>query len=244
MTSSPKQDRQFIYGSFVYHYELIKQDRKTLSLTVAPDLHIVVKSPRAASNDRIELFLGRKWFWLEKQRTYFGKYQRKKYKREYISGESFYYLGKQYQLVIKRASIDAITLQRGVLLVQTLLPLDRIHKKRMIVKWYVRQMNVIFQERFEEVKKRFEYKTIPRLEIRDMLRRWGSFINKDKIVLNPKLIYVSKDCIDYVLVHELCHMRYKNHNKKFFKFLDEKYPKWEKVKEKLELMGALNQYYI
>ncbi len=79
---------------------------------------------------------------------------------------------------------------------------------------------------------------MPTLAVRDMKRRWGSFLNKEKILLNPRLIHVSKDCIDYVVVHELCHMRYKNHDKKFFGFLDEKYPKWEKVKEKLEVLGA------
>ena len=72
-----------------------------------------------------------------------------------------------------------------------------------------------------------------------MKRRWGSFVNKNKVILNPNLIHVPKDCIDYVIVHELCHARYKNHDKKFFNFLDEKYPKWEKAKEKLERMGAL-----
>ena len=79
---------------------------------------------------------------------------------------------------------------------------------------------------------------MPLLAVRDMKKRWGSFVNKQKILLNPNLIHVSKDCIDYVIVHELCHMRYKNHDKKFSGFLDEKYPKWEKVKDKLETIGA------
>ena len=83
--------------------------------------------------------------------------------------------------------------------------------------------------------KKFDYKNIPRLEIRNMKKRWGSFLNKDKIFLNPKLIHVSKDCIDYVIIHELCHIKYKNHDKKFFNLLKDKYPKWKRVKDKLEL---------
>lgn len=71
-----------------------------------------------------------------------------------------------------------------------------------------------------------------------MKRRWGSFLSQDKVILNPKLIHASKDCIDYVIVHELCHLKYKDHNKKFWHLLDEKYPEWKKVKEKLETLGA------
>ena len=71
-----------------------------------------------------------------------------------------------------------------------------------------------------------------------MKKRWGSFLNKNKILLNPKLIHVSKECIDYVIVHELCHLAHKNHDKKFFDLLNKKYPKWERVKEKLEMSGV------
>jgi len=97
---------------------------------------------------------------------------------------------------------------------------------------------IIFQERFKEMLTRFGYKNIPILSIREMKKRWGSFLNKDKIFLNPKLIHTSKDCIDYVIVHELCHLKYKNHNTKFWQLMGDKYPKWEKVKEKLELIGS------
>ena len=70
-----------------------------------------------------------------------------------------------------------------------------------------------------------------------MKRRWGSFLNQDKVFLNPKLIHTSKDCIDYVIVHELCHMKYKDHDKRFYNLLTHKYPKWQKTKERLEMAG-------
>ena len=69
--------KEFIFGTFVYEYQLIKQDRKTLSLTVTPDLRIVLKCPVQTDNERIETFLQKKWFWLEKQLSFFKKYQRK-----------------------------------------------------------------------------------------------------------------------------------------------------------------------
>lgn len=240
MKSSLNKQKEFVFGSFVYCYDLVKQDRKTLSLTVTPDLKICVKCPHKAGDERIESFLKRKWFWLEKQLKFFGKYQRKEYKKEYVSGEGFHYLGRQHQLVVKRGPENKVSLLRGVLVVHTTKAVsDGNHTKKLVSDWYAEKTNQIFNERFEEMKARFDYKNMPDLSVRDMKRRWGSFVNKNKIVLNPKLIHVSKDCIDYVIAHELCHLRYKNHDKKFFKFLDEKYPKWERVKEKLEVSGVL-----
>ncbi|VAW45352.1 hypothetical protein MNBD_GAMMA03-1827 [hydrothermal vent metagenome] len=68
-----------------------------------------------------------------------------------------------------------------------------------------------------------------------MNKRWGSFLGNKKIILNSKLIHASKDCIDYVIAHELCHVKYKNHNKRFFDFLKSKMPDWEKRKDRLEI---------
>ena len=78
--------KEFIFGSYIYNYELIKQTRRTMSLTVTPDLRIVLKCPENTTKEKIDHFLQKKWFWLEKQLSFFKKYQRKTYKREYISG--------------------------------------------------------------------------------------------------------------------------------------------------------------
>jgi len=239
MKSSQNKQKEFVFGSFVYCYDLIVQDRKTLSLTVTPDMRICVKCPHNTAEERVEQFLKKKWFWLQKQLHFFGKHQRKAYVKEYVSGESFHYLGRQHQLIVKRGAEDKVSLLRGVLMVQTTKAVsDNKYVQKLVTKWFDQRRNYVFAERFEEMKKRFDYKYMPALSVRDMKKRWGSFANKEKIILHPKLIHVSKDCIDYVIVHELCHMRYKNHDKKFFTFLEEKYPKWEKVKSKLEMVGT------
>lgn len=226
----------FIYGNYSYSYELIKQDRKSLALTVKPDMGIVLKCPQDAEDERIEKFLKRKWSWMNKQLKFFEKVQRKKYQPEYISGESFYYLGRQYKLIVKRAKEDSVKLLRGILQVTTTQSVkDGKYTKKLLDSWYKDKYQIIFHERFIEMQKRFEYKSMPILKVRNMSKRWGSFLNKEQIALNPKLIHTPKECIDYVIVHELCHMKYKDHSKKFWNLLDEKYPKWQKIKDKLEL---------
>ena len=93
----------FTYGKYKYNYELLKLDRKTLSLSVLPDRSIIVRCPQNAQPKRIEDFLKKKWMWLEEQLNYFKKYQSIQNKKEYVSGESFLYLGRQYKLVVKNA---------------------------------------------------------------------------------------------------------------------------------------------
>ncbi len=227
--------RKFVFGSFVYEYALVREQRKTLSLTVMPDLQLVVKCPHKASDERIDGFLRRKWLWLEKQLSFFKKYQHKKYVREYVSGESYLYLGKQYKLMMHRSSLDKVILSRGILQIYTTHSVtDSMHTKKLINAWYTEKTMDFFTGRFAETLKRFDYNFESKLIIREMPKRWGSFVGNKRIVLNPRLIYTARECIDYVITHELCHLQYKDHNKKFFLFLDKKYPGWKRVKEKLE----------
>lgn len=231
--------REFVFGTFAYEYQLVRQDRKTLSLTVRPDLSIVLKCPVKTETEKIQTFLQKKWFWLEKQLSYFKKYQRKVYEKEYISGEGYLYLGRQYKLMVKKGKEDKVSTVRGQLIVYTTkLVSNTKHNKKLIETWFADKTVSVFESRLNEMLYMFDYDIKPELSIREMQKRWGSFLNKKKILLNPKLIHTSKDCIDYVIVHELCHFKYKDHSKKFWKFLDEKYPRWEKVKDKLETLGS------
>ncbi len=230
---------KFVYGTFAYKYELIRENRKTLSLTVMPDMSLIVKCPLKADAERIEIFLKKKWFWLEKQLNFFRKFQKRVYKKEYVSGESFLYLGRQYQLIVKRAKEDRVSLQNGKLVFSTTESVsDGTHSRIYINAWYNRRSREIFKERYEEVFDKFDYDYRPRLEIKKMQKRWGSYTRGRSIILNPLLVHASKDCIDYVITHELCHIKHKNHDKNFYKLLNSKYPKWEKIKDKLELRLA------
>lgn len=226
----------FIYGRYEYDYTLLKQDRKTLSLTVDPSLRIIVKAPHSADKKRIEAFLAKKWLWLEKQLAFFGKYQKRTSKREYLSGESYLYLGRQYQLIVKPGDLDKVVLsKRNILLTTTKAVGNQKHNKKLLDAWFTRRRDAVFSKRFSEVFSQFKLTVEPELEVRSMPKRWGSFVKGKKVVLNPLLIQAPKDAIDYVIAHELCHMHFKNHDKKFYDLLESKVPNWKSVKEKLEL---------
>jgi len=226
----------FKYGSFSYHYFIVRQDRKTVSLSVQPSLNIVLRCPKDFSDDKIEKFLKRKWSWLEKQIKYFKKFKTDLGKKEYISGESFLYLGRQYKLLVKKSSENRVILKYGQILLYTTNSVrNKKNNKEILEKWYLDRANIIFTEQYKKVIKNFSYNFEPRLIIRKMNKRWGSFLSDKKIILNPKLIQAPKECIDYVISHELCHMKHKNHDSKFYNLLKSKIKNWEEVKEKLEL---------
>ena len=228
--------KQIQYGEYRYEYCLIIQERKTISLTVYPDLQIAIKAPHDASSEKVEEFFKRKWAWIEKQLSFFRQFQLTKTKKQYVSGESFLYLGRQYKLIVKKAKENRVSLQQGRLYLYTTCKVrDGKNNKGIIEQWYKERAKCIFEERYIEMIKKFDYKTVPKIQIRKMNKRWGSYTNNNKIFLNPLLIYTFKKCIDYVITHELCHVKYKNHNKNFYKLLERKYPKWKKIKEELEL---------
>jgi predicted metal-dependent hydrolase len=230
-------ERTFQYGKHTYIYGLLRQERRTLSLTVEPCMDIILKVPEDADNIRIEEFLQKKWMWLNKQLTFFEKYKRKLYLKEYVSGESFYYLGRQYKLLIRSGNEDSVSLTKGKLTITTVKGTDDgARNKYLLEKWYKGRREIIFAERYNEMLAKFEYSFVLQLTIRSMPKRWGSYIKGERIILNPLLIQAPKEAIDYVITHELCHMKYKNHDAKFYALLETKFPNWQKTKEKLELL--------
>lgn len=236
MSFSESEQKVFNYGNLSYVYHLALQPRKTLGLTVYPDMRILLKAPQGIKQNQIDAFLKKKWRWLDAQLAFFSKFNQKRYTKEYISGESFLYLGRQYQLKVKRANADKVRMIKGKLEVYTSADsYDGQYTKKLLDGWYKEKRDVVFNERYLQMLKNFELDNAPELHVRQMPRRWGSFVSKQKIILNPILIQAPKDCIDYVITHELCHMHHQNHGKQFWSLLDKKYPDWQKVKEKLEV---------
>jgi len=226
----------FTYGNYSYEYFLIKQPRKTVSLTVKPDFRIILKCPLGYKEEKIQKFLKNKWCWLERQIKHFKKYQKYTSVKEYVSGESFLYLGRQYKLIIKKDKEDMVAFTHGRILLSTTKNVtNKKHNKKVLQSWYSDRMEKIFREEYIKVLKFFDYDFEPQLITREMNKRWGSFLSNKKIILNPKLIQASKECIDYVITHELCHIRHKKHDARFYKALKSRIPNWEKIKEKLEL---------
>ncbi len=226
----------FQYGEYSYEYYVEFGERKSYTLVVRPDLRIIARVPLDATLDDIEGFLRRKWRWLERQLRDLRKLQKSQHDKEYVSGEAFYYLGRQYTLLIESAKRDTVKLERGHLHVYTTKGLrNSAHNKALIDEWYAAQRERVFKREYLNALKLFEYDSFPQLRERVMARRWGSYTADNKISLNPRLIQAPREAIRYVCIHELCHVTNRKHDEVFYKELEKRMPEWRRVKESLEI---------
>lgn len=226
--------KKFVYGKTEYKYHLDLERRKTFALSISPSMAIILKAPLDVGKKEAEKFLEKKAFWIDKQLKFFANFKKTKSKKEYISGESFLYLGRRYMLKVYKSKDNKVVLRKGKLTILSSKSKNQKFNKELLDEWFFVKMNKVFIERLEEVLRRFNYNFVPELKIRKMSKRWGSYHSNNKIILNPLLIHATKSQIDYVLMHELCHAEHKNHSKEFYDSLKSVCPKWEIEKQRLE----------
>ena len=221
------------------HYELFYTNRKTLGIKVYPDTSVKVFAPIDTDLPIIEQHLKAKRRWIEKQQRSFQTYLPATPPRQYIGGETFLYLGKQYMLKIESSTAEEVKLYQGRLVVKTVNP-EATHIKKLLQQWYIARATILFNKLFEEqfyLFKRFGLEK-PILQIKKMEKRWGSCTPQQKIILTPELIKAPIVCINYVILHELCHLVHHNHSKSFYRLLENFMPDWQKYKQLLETKMA------
>ena len=216
-------------------FKIVKEDRKSLAAEVYPDFQVIIKAPKQAKDFEIDDFIKRKTFWIKKQIDYFKQFNAPENKI-YESGSSALYLGRQYQIIIERAALkNVVKVLKNKIYILSSAPqkIDEINKA--FESWLLGRANIIFAERLKECVKAFPDLEMPTLKVRKLKRRWGSYLKKHEIVLNPDLIKASKQSIDYVIYHELCHAYFDKHTDDFYNLLSLKMPNWKQVKENFEL---------
>lgn len=225
------------YGKEIIEFELTRRDRKTLSISVRPDLGVEIVAPIDAPLDRIFEKVRKRAPWIRKQVRFFSQFQPRTPERQYISGETHLYLGRQYKLKVVPHIQEQVKLYRGRIVVQSLKPRQTDVTKELVESWYRERAHIKFHERLVICQQRFskpEQYEPAGIVVRQLQQRWGSMTASGRLILNRTLIRSSVDAIDYVITHELCHMRHRHHGPGFFQLLERVMPDWEKRKAKLE----------
>lgn len=222
-----------LYGTTEINYSILYSDRKTLGILVNPDGSVIIKAPIDAPEYKISEKIRKRASWIIKQQRFFKSFGEQTPKRRYISGESHFYMGKQYRLYIFEGKPNSVSFKGRCF------EIICFHKSRaecLMKEWYRERAKVKFAEIAEPIIQRFKkYGVEPQsLHIQIMENRWGSCTPKGKIILNTELIKAPKTCIEYVITHEMCHLLHKNHTKEFYDLLFIEMPDWEKWKNKLE----------
>jgi hypothetical protein len=225
------------FGSKQIYFQLEYSNRKSLGITVKPDLSVLIKAPVDTALEKVKEKLRKKAPWIIRQQSFFLYFHPKTPARKYISGETHLYLGRQYRLRIIQNNFESVKL-KGKYIEATMS--DKSSAEHLVVEWYSQnaklKLRTIAQPLIDNFKK---YNIEPSsIVLRDMPTRWGSCTPKGKIILNPELIKAPKGCIEYVIIHELCHLVYHDHTQKFIDLQTKEMKDWEKWKMKLEKLLA------
>lgn len=221
------------FGSKEIEYQLIYSDRKTLGITVTPEMNVIVKAPEDTTCEKVEEKVRKRAPWIIKQQSYFLSFHPKTPARKFLNGETHLYLGRQYRLNITIGSKESVK-YKGRFIEVVAKKESRV--KDLVNSWYrdhaKRKFAEIAKPLFDGFKK---HKVEPSgLYVQDMPKRWGSCTPKGKIILNPELIKAPRACIEYVIIHELCHLIHHDHTQKFFDLQTKQMPEWIKWKDRLE----------
>ena len=212
--------------------KIVRKDVKNITLKVRPNGEAILTTPKAASDEHIKFIIKKRAKWIAKKREFFASF--KTPQKEYVSGEDFRYLGRSYRLKVVQSKEECVKLQRGYLELFVKDKSDLKRKENLVYEWYHEKAMLYFFNILQEFNKIVK-QDIKSVKIRQMKTRWGSCNPyKSYINLNIELIKKPKACIEYVIFHELAHLLYPDHSKKFYDYLTLYMPDWQKRKEILE----------
>ncbi len=224
------------YGTTVIPFSLRRSDRSTLAITVQPDATVHVTAPLHAEWHKIESRVLKRGRWIRKQQQFFETFLPATPVRTYVSGETHFYLGKQYRLKILVGSSPSVKLKSGRLMVTAPDNANTDHVKQLLGAWYKQHAEKRFEQALQQAMPLFRKYPInlPEITVKRMQKRWGSCQPDGRIILNPEIIKAPPRCIDYVVIHELCHLVHHDHGSQFYRLHDKVMPDWRRWKEKLE----------
>jgi len=234
--------------SFIYGDEWINFDREPrpyatsrVLIKVHPDCRVVVSAPEEADDLAVLTAVKKRGRWIYQQLRDFRRQLEYITPRKYISGESHYYLGKQYLLKVieKPAEVQRVKMLRGKLEV-TLRQKSPEKVRQLLIDWYKTRAKDVFAKRLEAMLEQALWVNAPPpLRILTMQTQWGSCSPNGRLTLNPYLVKAPRECIDYVILHELCHLAEHNHSERFYRLMGQVMPEWEVVKTRLDEMAGV-----
>ena len=220
-------------------YHLSYANRKSIEIAVHPDGSVTVKAPLDTDKNLIEQRIYKRARWIKRQIRYFAQFDPRTPERRFVGGESHLYLGKKYRLKIRQSETDEVLLKHGFFHIATVHN-EPEHIAMLLEEWYRSKAHIYFLQVFEACWRPLQKKGVnkPTLKIRNMKTRWGSLSSKGNLTLNLELIKAPRECIEYVVIHELCHLFHPNHGAAFYNLLERLLPDWKKRKHKLEMALA------
>ncbi|MDO6568610.1 SprT family zinc-dependent metalloprotease [Alteromonas sp. 1_MG-2023] len=235
------QTMSFRYGDEKITFERVKRPKAAgkILIKVHPDCRVIAFAPEETGCEAVLFAVKKRGRWIYEQLRDFRKQLEFTTPRQYISGESHYYLGKQYLLKVIESpeQVQGVKLLRGKLEVSVRAKsIDKV--KVLLTDWYKVRAKETFAKRLDAMLEQALWvDKRPPLRILTMQTQWGSCSPSGRITLNPHLVKAPRECIDYVILHELCHIAEHNHSERFYRLMCQVMPEWDKKKERLDGMA-------
>lgn len=236
--SQQKTDYYFYYDQYPIYFSRVRSrsKRDAIKIRVHPTLEVEVLAPPTMADTDVIQAAKRRGRWIFKQLTAF--YQNRYYVTplQYKSGETHHYLGRQYQLKVYKneGRGNRVRLMRGYLEIYTN-DAKREVIQSLLHQWYLEKARDYFNKRLTVLLPRASWVTErPLLRLQTMKTQWGSCSKQGRITLNPYLVKAPQEAIDYVILHELCHIAEYNHSDRFYELLNSVMPQWRAIKERLD----------
>ncbi len=227
------------FGRDEISFDLKRSNRKTLSIGVNPDLSIVVTAPKTADLDSVKRRVRKRAKWILSQQNFFESFLPPASPRRYVSGETHYYLGRQYRLKIIKSDCEGVRLVGRHIEINQNGDRSKARIRELLDEWLLSRARIRFAQGVENChhKLRKLELPLPAVRLRRMTKRWGS-CTRQAIYLNRDLIKAPSHCIEYVVMHEFCHLKYRGHDKRFYDLLTRAMPDWQQRKRRLEKVSA------
>ena len=216
-------------------YNVVFSRRRSISIIVRPDKSVTVRAPLRTPLKTINRFVLSKSSWIKKHIDSEPGISLAYNNREYTDGEVFMYLGREYKLVRLHSDeyfvrLNGIEIQAGLTD-----PGSTVMTRHLISGWYIMKAREVFTGSLKEIINKYSYAGFrpSGLAIRPLRSRWGSCSPQGRITLNSELIKLDPAIINYVIIHELCHLKYHNHGQGFHKLLGELVPDYKLLRKEL-----------
>jgi len=210
--------------------KLVRSKRKTLSLIVETDGSLTVRAPLRMKDADIWRFIEIKSEWIKRKQAQVRKDDLTP--RQYVDGEKFWYLGKEVPLRIVLDGKPALVMDRVFKLKRSAQPQAVYHFE----KWYKKQAREVLNERVEHFTQKHGFK-VSKIRISSARTRWGSCSHKGVLSFTWRLVMAPLKVIDYVVVHELCHLKEMNHSKAFWAQVEAILPDYKQQRAWLKKQG-------
>lgn len=216
-------------------FKVVYSRRRTLGISVHPDSTVIVRVPYRTSDKTIVRIVEEKAEWIIKHRDNYRKQNNHITGRSYCNGDLHLFRGKEAILSIIYSAKPFTRFSEGRIEIGVARPEDQKAVRRVLYSGYKREAMELFPELLGNMLVKHESQKFrpAGLIVRSMKRRWGSCSNKGMITLSTELIKLPDRYIEYVIVHELCHLKHHNHGAKYYELLSELFPEWKPLRKEL-----------